>query len=161
MRVDLGDAVRAAGVEGRRLPLRHLARAAEHLARARLVDARLGGDQPHGLQQPRHPDGVELGGEHGLRPRRRHEGLGGEIVDLVRPHVAQEVDERELVEQIRLAQLETGADVGDALEVLGARAPHHADDTIALLEQQLGEIRPVLARDPGDDGGRHRPQLRP
>jgi hypothetical protein len=39
----------------------------------------------------------------------------------------------------------------DALEVLGARAPHHADDAIAFREEKLREIGSVLARDAGDD----------
>ena len=33
----------------------------------------------------------------------------------------------------------------------GARAADDADDLVALLEQQLGEIRAVLAGDAGDD----------
>ena len=32
-----------------------------------------------------------------------------------------------------------------------ARAAHHAVDLVALLEQDLGEVRAVLARDPGDE----------
>ena len=30
------------------------------------------------------------------------------------------------------------------------RAPHHPDDLVALLEQQLGEVRAVLSGDTGD-----------
>ena len=40
--------------------------------------------------------------------------------------------------------------VGDALEVQRARAPHHADDRVALREQELGQVRAVLAGDAGD-----------
>src|SRR5262249_12493212 len=38
----------------------------------------------------------------------------------------------------------------DALEVLAAGPPHHADDAIALLEQELGEVGAVLPGDAGD-----------
>ena len=56
----------------------------------------------------------------------------------------------QLVEQVGLPELEAVAEVRDALEVLGAGAPDHADDAVALLEQQLGEVRAVLAGDAGD-----------
>ena len=42
-------------------------------------------------------------------------------------------------------------DAGDAFEVDRARAPHHADDLVPLLEQQFGQVGAVLARDPGDE----------
>ena len=161
VRVDLGDAVGATRVEGRRLALRRLADPAEHLARARLIDARLRRDEAHGLQQSGHTDGVELGGEHRLRPRRRHERLRRQVVELVRPHGAQQIDQRELVEEVGLAEIEAAPEMRDALEVLGARPAHHADDAIALLEQELGQVRAVLAGDAGDERGRHGPQLRP
>ena len=64
------------------------------------------------------------------------------------------VDERQLVEQVGLPQLDAVAQVRDALEVLGAGAAHHADDLVALLEQQLGQIRAVLAGDAGDQRAR-------
>jgi hypothetical protein len=41
--------------------------------------------------------------------------------------------------------------VGDPLEVDGAGPAHHADDLVALLEQELGQVRAVLAGDAGDE----------
>jgi RNA polymerase sigma-70 factor, ECF subfamily len=41
--------------------------------------------------------------------------------------------------------------VGDALEVDGAGPADHADDLVALVEQQLGQVGAVLAGDAGDD----------
>ena len=61
MCIDFSHTVGAAGVERRRLPLRRLAHATEHLARARLVEPRLWRDEAHRLEQARHPDRVELG----------------------------------------------------------------------------------------------------
>ena len=132
--VHLGHAVRAARVKGGRLALRRLAHPAEHLARAGLVEARLGGDQANGLEEPGDAHGVELRRQHGLLPGGGDEGLRGEVVDLVRLDRAQEVDERELVEQVRLSQLDAVAQVCHPLEVLRARAAHHTDDAVALLE---------------------------
>jgi len=66
-----------------------------------------------------------------------------------------------LVEKIGGVELNLPAQMGETLEVGRARPPHHADDAIALLEQELGEVRAVLAGDAGDERGRHGPQLRP
>ena len=38
----------------------------------------------------------------------------------------------------------------DPLEPLGRGAADHPVDLVALLEQQLGQVRTVLAGDPGD-----------
>ena len=48
-------------------------------------------------------------------------------------------------------QLELVADVFDALEVLGAGPADHAVDAVALGEEQLGQVRAVLAGDAGDE----------
>lgn len=42
-------------------------------------------------------------------------------------------------------------DVGDALEIDGARTPHHANDVVAFVEQKFGEIRAVLSGDSRDE----------
>ena len=43
----------------------------------------------------------------------------------------------------------------DPLVGIGARAARHADDAVALLEQQFCEVRAVLAGDTGDERGLH------
>ena len=83
--VDLGDAVGAARVERRRLGLRHLAHLAEHLRRARLVEADLRVDEADRLEDPRHAERGGLAGEHRLAERGLDERLRREVVDLVRP----------------------------------------------------------------------------
>ena len=120
--VGLGHAVGAARVERRLLVLRHLAHLAEHLRRRRLVEADRRIDAADRLEHARHADRRELGGEHRLRPRRRHEALRGEVVDLVRAAVAHRLLQRHLVEQVGLEQLDAALEVRDALERLGARA---------------------------------------
>jgi hypothetical protein len=40
--------------------------------------------------------------------------------------------------------------VGDAVEVDCARPAHHADDAVAAVEQEFGQIRTILAGDARD-----------
>ena len=60
-----------------------------------------------------------------------------------------------LVEQVALVQLDAAAQVLDALKVLGAGAADDAADAVALLEQQVGEVRAVLSGNARDEGCRH------
>jgi len=46
-------------------------------------------------------------------------------------------------------------EVIEPLRMKGAGPPDQAVDRIALGKQQLGQVRPVLAGDPGDEGGWH------
>src|SRR5262249_52361353 len=61
-------------------------------------------------------------------------------------------DQRQLVEEIRLREANPRAQMLDALELLDARTPDHAANLVSLLEQQLGEIRSVLAGHARDQG---------
>src|SRR5262249_60947905 len=150
--VDLGDTIGAARMERRRFTLRRLPRLAEHLARRRLVEANPPGiKQPDRLEDASDADGGILSGKHWLLPARRHEAHGGEVVDLVGAHGAEDIDEGELIEQVGLVQLDAALQMGDALEVLGARTANDAVDLIALVEEQFSQIAAVLARDDGDD----------
>src|SRR5207248_228443 len=83
--VDLGHAIRAARIERRRLALRRLHHLAEHLAGAGLVEADLGVDYADGVEDARHAESRRLAREHGLAPRRLHERLRSQVVDLRRP----------------------------------------------------------------------------
>ena len=68
----------------------------------------------------------------------------------MRPTLAQRVDERELVEQVGLDELDPVADSAEVLELLGGRPPDDPEYLVSLFEQQLREQRAVLAGDPGD-----------
>ena len=120
---------------------------AEHLARGGLVEADVGADLADALEQARDADAGELGGQGRLDPGDADERHRGEVVDLVGLRGAQRVDERAVVEQVALVQRDAVAQVLDALELLGRRAADHAVDLVALLEQELGEVGAVLARD--------------
>ena len=148
--VDLGHPVGAARVEGRRLELGHLEHLAEHLRGARLIEADLGVDQADGVEEPGYPERRRLAREDRLTEAGLHEGLGGQVVDLVGPVVAQNVDEGHLVEQVTRHELELVLNVRDPLEVDRARPAHHPDDGVALFEQEFGQVGAVLTGHTGD-----------
>ena len=148
----LGHPVGAAGMERRLLRLRRLPRLAEHLARRCLIAPNRGVHPSDRLEDSGHPLGVVLAGEHRLLPGRGHERHGREIVELVRLNLVDHAQQRHLVEQIRLPQVDTPAQVLDTLLVRRAQPSRHADHLVALLQQQLCQIGTVLARDPGNDG---------
>jgi len=149
--IDFGDTVRATGIKRRGLLLRHLLHLAEHLAAAGLVKARLRHSHAHGVEHPRDPDGRELGREHGLVPGGRHKRLGSEVIDLIRLILAQNVEQRDLIEQVTVHERDTVHDGTDPAQVGHAGAPHHADDVVTLFQQELGKIGTVLPGDSRDE----------
>ena len=108
-------------------------------------------DHPDGFQHPGHAERGGFAGQDRLGPRGRHEGLGREIVDLVGLDVVQQRDERELIEQITLAQIDPVLQVGDPLELIAGRAADHAHDLVALLQKEFRQVGPVLPRDAGNE----------
>ena len=86
-----------------------------------------------------------------------HVALRAQVVDLVRAHAAQRAVQRAAVVEIAVEQAQAVVgdvrvlvDVVDALGVERARAPDEAVDLVALGEQQLRQVRPVLAGDARD-----------
>ena len=156
--VRLRNAVGRARVEGRSLVLRNFPHLAEHLRRGRLVEADVWIDRADCLEHARHADARELGREHWLVPRGRYEALRGEVVDLVRLRRLQRRHQRGRVEQVALEQVDAVDDVPDALDVLRRRTPRHPEHLVIFFQQELREIRAVLARNPGDQRSttRHR-----
>jgi hypothetical protein len=65
------------------------------------------------------------------------EGLGREVVDLVRLTLLQQRDQRELVEEVPFPQLDPVLQVGDPLEVIARRPADHAVDLVALFDQEI------------------------
>src|SRR3972149_67675 len=64
--------------------------------------------------------------------------------------LAQDANERRLVEQIALHQRDAILNVLDAIEVDNAGATHHPDDIVAFVQQELGQVRAVLPGYTGD-----------
>ncbi len=62
---------------------------------------------------------------------------------------AQRLPERGLVQQVDLEQLDPFAHAGEVL-VLLVETRNHPDHLVVVPEQQLGEVRAVLAADAGD-----------
>ena len=117
-------------------------------------------DDADGVQHAGDAQAGELAGEHGLLEAGRHEALRGQVVDLVGPVLLQQVDQAHLVEQVALHDGDLVLDMAHAVEVDRAGAPHHADDLVALRQQEIGQVRTVLAGDAGDQCFRHEPSLR-
>ena len=105
----------------------------------------------HRFEHARHALRVELAGQHRLIPRRRHERHRREVVELVGPDVVDDADQRQLIEQVGRLERDAIEQVLDAPVVGRAGAADDPEDLVALLEQQLGEIRPVLTGDAGDE----------
>ena len=153
--VDLGHSVRAARIEGGALALGGLVRPAEHLGGGGLVEARLGAHLADSLEQPRHADRGVLGGGDREPPGLRHRGHRGEVVDLVRSGLAENVDQGALIEQVAGIEGDPIRDRLEPLEVPVGRPADEAVDLVALLEQELGEVAAVLAADSRDQGALH------
>src|SRR5690606_21043048 len=81
--VQLGYAIGAAGVEGRRLVLALRLNQAEHLAGGGLIEARLGRELPNGLKYMGNAEPVDNAGRHRLIPGTADKALCAEVVDLV------------------------------------------------------------------------------
>src|SRR5204862_5208261 len=99
-------------------------------------------------------DGRELRRVHWCVPRRRHERGRGEVVDLTRLRGAQRLREGSLVEQVGLVQFDEVLDVCEVLVRRRAR-PDEARYLVPCLEQELGQVRAVLAADAGDERALH------
>ncbi len=147
----LRDAVRAARMERRRLGLRRLGHLAEHLARARLVEAALHALLADRVEQPQRPHPGRVGRVLGDVEAHADVALRAEVVDLVRPDPAHELVERGAVAEVAEDELELAEDVVDPRRVERARAADHPVHLVVLLEQDLREIRAVLAGDAGDE----------
>ena len=148
--VDLRHSIRTARVKGRVLGLGNLSDPAEHFRRARLIEANIRIGQSDRVEYAGHAEGSDLAGEHGLAPRRLHERLSREVVDLARAVLAQNLDHRDLVEDVCGRQGQPVLDVGDALEVESARAPDHPDHLITFGQQPFRQVGTILTGDAGD-----------
>lgn len=161
--VELGHRIGAARIEGRRLALHRLLDQPVHLARRGLVEAGLRGDEAHRLQHVVGAQRGDLPCQQRLAPGGLHEGLGPEIVDLIRLHLLQDAQQGGEVEQVAVHHPDLPGDAQPAQplvhHVRRGGASHQAIDLVALLEQVLGEIGAVLARDPGDERSGHGPRL--
>jgi hypothetical protein len=108
-------------------------------------------DQPDRLQDAGDPERGELAGEDRLGPRGRDIRLCGKIIDLVGPGVLEHYRERMLVEEIGSYDLDPVEEMVDPFIAVMAGTPHDTHDLVALGEEELRQIGPVLTGDPGDE----------
>ncbi len=171
----LGDGVRAARAERRRLGLRRLGDAAEHLGRAGLVEADRPVGGPDRLEHPERAHRRRVGGELGHLEADLDVALGAQVVDLGRLDPVEVADQRRRIGQVGVVQDRAGRPIragrgrgGRCRPVVErARAADQAVHVVALAEQQLREVRAVLPGDAGDERGlgfgfgrvRHRPRI--
>ena len=151
--VDLGDTIRRARIERRCLRLRHLQHASVHLRRACLIETDICIDRANRFQYLGNADCCELCGQNRLRPGCRHERLCGKIVNFVRLRFPQRLNQRILVQQVGLQQMNTACQMGDSLKVFGAGAAHDPIDRVAFGEQKFRKVRAVLSGNTRYKGG--------
>ena len=156
----LGDSVGTVGVERCVLVLGNLLDLAVQLGRRCLIDAAgvLEAGQAHSLQHAQHAGGIDVGGELRHIKADLHMALGGEVVDLVGPHGADDGEDAHGVAQIAVVQVEVRVtlQMGDALAVIDGGTADDAVDVVALFQQELSQIAAVLAGDAGDECFFHR-----
>ena len=150
----LGDGVGAVGVERGLFVLRDLLNLAVQLGRRSLVDAAgvRQAAQAHGLQHAQHAGGVDVGRELRHIEADLHMALGGQVVDLVRPHAANDREQAHRIAHIAIVQVEirVALQVGDPLAVIDRRPADDAVHVVALAQQKLGQVAAVLPGDAGD-----------
>ena len=146
------------GWNGVVLGLRGLGDLAVHLARRRLVEAALDARPARIASSSRSvPEPVDVGGVLGDVEADADVALRAEVVDLVRAGSSRSSWFSE--ERVGRGRRSGGPSSGRAgpnrwsirgrVEASSSGAP--CRDLVALLEQELGQVRAVLARDPGDE----------
>ncbi len=141
MRIQLGHAVRAAGVEGCALNLGNGLHLAKHLGGAGLVKTNLGVNQANGFEQVEATNASDLRSGVGLVKRHAHKALRSQIVDLVRLNSLHHSYAGAQIGQVVFDQMQIGvvldAQFFDAPEVDGAGAAVCAVNGVALVEEEL------------------------
>src|SRR5690606_41950179 len=150
--IQLGHAIGAAGVEGRRLVLTLRLNQAEHLAGGGLIEARLGRELPNGLKYVGNAEPVDNAGRHRLVPGTADKALCAEVVDLVGARLDHRTLDGASVSQIPLYVLDVIGDAQLAQSPAGIRAASRdqAVDSVSLVEQQFCGVSAILASNTGN-----------
>ena len=145
----------------RGLALRLLGYLAEHLGRTRLVQLRRAPAPlvviAQRLEQSQRAQADHVGGVFRLIERDPHVRLRGEIVNLVGTHLLDDPPKAGAVAEVAVMQLQAfGAGTEALAQMIDSSgretrsAAHHAMHFVALLQQELGEVRTVLSGHAGD-----------
>src|SRR5438105_13771632 len=121
------------------------------------------------IEQPQRPQRVDVARVLGRLEADLDVALRPEVVDLLRPHLVDQprqpggVGHVAVVEdQAKVGLVWVLVEVIDAARVDGGRAPDQPGNLIALLDQELSEVRAILTGDSGDKGTwslRHDPEV--
>ncbi len=128
-------------------------RRAEHLGRGGLVEAAVQAGRPDGLEQAQGADGVGRRGVVGHLEGHLDVAHRAEVVDLVGLDAAHEVDQADTVGEVAVVQVEALVlvQVVDAGPGQHRGASYEAVDVVPLAKEELGQVRPVLSGDAGDE----------
>ena len=79
--------------------------------------------------------------------------LGRKIVNLVGADLVDDLDDGHGIAHVGIVEVEMGRalEVGDPFAEIDAAAADDAVDLISFLQQELGQVGAVLARDAGDE----------
>jgi len=159
VRVHLGTPIRTARVERRRLLLRHLLHQPEHLRRTGLVEPRLNAHLADRLQQTHRAGGRDIGGVFGRVETHPHVALRRQVVHLGRLDLADQPRQVAAIGQVAVVQVQVVLEavrIGiNPIQPRRVERGSPADDAVhlvPLLEQQLREVRTILA---GDSRNKH------
>jgi hypothetical protein len=75
----------------------------------------------------------------------------GEVVELVRTHRGERIAQRRGIREVAFDEREAATDGGEVGRKARVTRPDHARHVVPAGGQELGEIRPVLAADAGDE----------
>ncbi len=155
MREQLGDAIRAAGIEGRFFTLRHRLHLAEHFRGRSLVVTGVRAQNADAFEQIQRANTGHFRRGDGLVERHADKALCREVIQLVGLNAVEQTQGRTEVGQIVFDEAQIripgNAKFVHAPEVDGTGAPIRAGHLIALVEQQFRQIRAVLAGHAGDN----------
>ncbi|MCY1279015.1 hypothetical protein D9M70_277590 [compost metagenome] len=159
MGIQLGHAIRAARIEGSAFHLRDGLDLAEHLGSAGLIEADFRVDDTDRFQEVQRTDAGDLGSGHRLVERYTDKALGCEVVDLGGAGRLQQTNAGRQVGQIVLDQMQVwvilDAQFLNPPEVHRTGTAVGAIDLVAFLEQEFGQICPVLSANAGNNSSFH------
>ncbi|OQC68231.1 MAG: hypothetical protein BWX48_00138 [Verrucomicrobia bacterium ADurb.Bin006] len=155
--VDFGASVRAARIKRGRLALGCLDDLAVHLARRGLVKTRANPGLADGFEQAHGARGGDVGRVLGTVETDADMALGGEIVNFLGLDMPDQAGQSAGVAQIAVVQVQmrpSNVGIGiDRIEPAGVESAGAADDAmdlVAFAQQELSEVRTVLAGDACD-----------
>src|ERR1035437_8830912 len=106
VRIQLGHAVGAAGIEGRVLGLRNRLNLAKHFGGGRLIEADLRVDNTDPLQEVHRAKSSDLSCRSRLLERNANKALGGKIINLGCTSRFQHANAATCIGQVKLKQIE-------------------------------------------------------